>query len=121
VVVSRGPAGRAVVRAEGGLELRGVSCEPLHVGQRVVAAVRPEKIVPQETRASELNRCKGVVDQVVYAGDATRYSVALGAAGTLTVKVQNRRASRQVATGDLVELAWDAGDTRLFARAPDEG
>jgi putative spermidine/putrescine transport system ATP-binding protein len=121
VVVSTSPDGRAVVRAEGGLELHGVSREPLQVGQRAVAAVRPEKIVPQEPPASELNRCKGVVDQVVYAGDATRYSVALGAAGTLTVKVQNRLASRQVATGDLVELAWDAGDTRLFARAPDEG
>jgi ABC-type Fe3+/spermidine/putrescine transport system ATPase subunit len=120
VVVSTSPDGRAVVRAEGGLELHGVSREPLQVGERAVAAVRPEKIVPQEPRASELNRCKGVVDQVVYAGDATRYSVALGAAGTLTVKVQNRLASRQVATGDLVELAWDAGDTRLFARAPDE-
>ncbi|TMK32538.1 MAG: ABC transporter ATP-binding protein, partial [Actinobacteria bacterium] len=121
VVVATSPDGRAVVRAEGGLELHGVSREPLQVGQRAVAAVRPEKIVPQEPPASELNRCKGVVDQVVYAGDATRYSVALGAAGTLTVKVQNRLASRQVATGDLVELAWDAGDTRLFARAPDEG
>ena len=80
----------------------------------------PEKIVPQDARASELNRGKGVVDQIVYAGDATRYSVALGATGTLTVKVQNRLASRQLATGDLVELAWDPGDTRLFARASDE-
>jgi ABC-type Fe3+/spermidine/putrescine transport system ATPase subunit len=95
-----------------------VSREPLPVGQRVIAAVRPEKIMPEEARDSALNRGKGVVDQVVYAGDATRYAVALGAAGTLTVKVQNRLASRTLATGDLVELAWDAADTRLFARAP---
>jgi putative spermidine/putrescine transport system ATP-binding protein len=121
VVVSTDRAGSAVVRAEGGLELRGLSREPLQVGQRVVAAIRPEKIVLQEARASELNRGKGVVDQVVYAGDATRYSVALGAAGTLTVKVQNRLASRAFATGDPVELTWDAGDTRLFARASNEG
>jgi len=121
VVLSTRPDGSAVVRAEGGLELRGVSREPLQVGQRVVAAVRPEKIVPQEAGGSELNRGKGVVDQVVYAGDATRYSVALGAAGTLTVKVQNRLGSRPFAPGDLVELTWDAGDTRLFARASHEG
>jgi putative spermidine/putrescine transport system ATP-binding protein len=121
VVVSASPDGRAFVRAGGGLELSGVSRESLRVGQRVVAAVRPEKIVPVEAPASELNRGKGVVDQVVYAGDATRYSVALGGAGTLTVKVQNRFASRPFAAGDVVELAWDPGDTRLFARATDEG
>jgi spermidine/putrescine ABC transporter ATP-binding subunit len=120
-VVSTRADGRAVVRTQGGLELCGVSREPLRVGQPVVAAVRPEKIVPNEARAAELNRAKGVVDQIVYAGDATRYSVALGAAGTLTVKAQNRLASRPLAMGDVVELAWDAGDTRLFPRASDEG
>jgi ABC-type Fe3+/spermidine/putrescine transport system ATPase subunit len=121
-VVSASPDGHAVVRAEGGLELRGTSREqPLHAGQRVVVAVRPEKIVTQESRAHDLNRCKGVVEQVVYAGDATRYSIAVGAAGTLTVKVQNRLASRPLAAGDLVELAWDAGDTRVFPHASDEG
>jgi putative spermidine/putrescine transport system ATP-binding protein len=117
VVVSPTPAdGRTVVRAEGGLELSGTSREPLQAGQRVVAAVRPEKIVAQDAHATSLNRCKGVVEQVVYAGDATRYSVAVGAAGTLTVKVQNRLASRPLAAGDVVELAWDAGDTRVFPR-----
>jgi len=121
VVVSTNPDGRALVRTVGGLELSGVSREPLSLGQRIVAAVRPEKIVPYEAPAAELNRGKGVVDQIVYAGDATRYSVVLGQTGTLTVKVQNRLASRPLATGDVVELAWDAGDTRLFARAADEG
>jgi putative spermidine/putrescine transport system ATP-binding protein len=120
VVVSASPDGRTVVRAKGGLELRGTSREPLQAGQRVVAAVRPEKIVTQEARAGDLNRCKGVVEQVVYAGDATRYAVAVGAAGTLTVKLQNRLASRSLAPGDLVELAWDAGDTRVFPQIPDE-
>src|SRR5205814_6566804 len=60
VVVSATPAdGRTVVRAEGGLELSGTSREPLQAGQRVVAAVRPEKIVAQDTHATNLNRCKG--------------------------------------------------------------
>jgi ABC-type Fe3+/spermidine/putrescine transport system ATPase subunit len=116
VVVFASADGRAVVRAEDGLELRGTSRESLHAGQHVVAAVRPEKIVTQEAPAPDLNRCKGVVQQVIYAGDATRYSVAVGAAGTLTVKVQNRLASRALAPGDLVEMAWDAGDTRVFPR-----
>jgi spermidine/putrescine ABC transporter ATP-binding subunit len=115
VVVSASADGRAVVRAEGGLELRGTARAPLQPGQRVVAAVRPEKIVAHEPLGADLNRCKGVVQQVVYAGDATRYSVAVGAAGTLIVKLQNRLASRPLAPGDLVALAWDPGDTRVFS------
>src|SRR2546427_1178031 len=63
VVISTSPDGRAVVRAEGGLELRGTSRESLHVGQRVVAAVRPEKIVPQrsEEHTSELQSQSNLV------------------------------------------------------------
>jgi putative spermidine/putrescine transport system ATP-binding protein len=120
VVVSRSPDGRAVVRVEAGLEVRGVSREPLQIGQRVVAGVRPEKIVPHEASSAEMNRCKGIVDQVVYAGDATRYAVSVGAGRMLTVKLQNRLAARPLALGDAVELAWDAADTRVFAHAADE-
>src|SRR5262249_21599802 len=116
VVVSTNPDGRALVRTVGGLELSGVSREPLSLGQRTVAAVRPGKIVPYEAPAAALNRGK-----IVLVGGGALCSVVLGQTGTLTVKVQNRLASRPLATGDVVELAWDAGDTRLFARAADEG
>jgi putative spermidine/putrescine transport system ATP-binding protein len=119
-VVAMAEGDRALVRADGGLEFWGVARQPLRAGQRVTSAVRPEKLVLEEPRLPELNRCQGIVEEVVYAGDATRYRVALGAVGTLTVKVQNRLASRQYSSGDPVELAWDAGDTRIFPDGPDD-
>ena len=61
-----------------------------------------------------MNTAKGIVEEVIYAGDATRYRVGLGADGVLMVKVQNRFAARAYAAGDSVALAWDPGDTRLF-------
>ena len=60
------------------------------------------------------NRGRGVVCEVVYVGDATRYRVAVATAGTLTIKIQNRLAFRPYAVGDPVELAWDPSQTRLF-------
>src|SRR5207245_2043540 len=78
VVAASGP-GRTLVRTDGGLELWGIASQPLRAGQRVVAAVRPEKLEPTNTPAAGPNCCKGVIEDVVYAGDATRYSVGLGA------------------------------------------
>jgi ABC-type Fe3+/spermidine/putrescine transport system ATPase subunit len=65
-----------------------------------------------------LNRAKGVVAEVVYVGDATRYRVTLGASGTVTVKIQNRMVSRPYAVGDPIELLWDPRQTRLFRGGP---
>ncbi len=112
VVTTEG--GRALVRADAGLEFWGVGATPLRAGERVTSAVRPEKLAPEETPSAELNRCKGIVAEVVYAGDASRYRISLGAVGMMTVKVQNRRVSRQLVSGDPVELAWDPAHTRLF-------
>jgi putative spermidine/putrescine transport system ATP-binding protein len=120
VVVEASGAERYLVRAPGALEFRGVSAATLRPGDQVTAAVRPEKLLAGEAPAPELNACKGVVEEVIYAGDATRYRLALGADGALTVKIQNRLASRLYAPGDTVAVAWDPGDTRLFPRGADK-
>ncbi|MGH7264498.1 MAG: ABC transporter ATP-binding protein, partial [Candidatus Rokuibacteriota bacterium] len=116
VVLDAGAGGRCLVRAAGGLEFRGVGATGLRAGDRVTGAVRPEKLLTVETPLGGLNTCKGSVEEVIYAGDATRYRVALGADGAIAVKVQNRLASRPLAPGAPVTLAWDPGDTRLFPR-----
>jgi spermidine/putrescine ABC transporter ATP-binding subunit len=118
VVVAELPGGQYLVRGAGGLEFRGVGPEPLRPGQPVTAAVRPEKLTPAEVAApGASNTGKGVVEEIVYAGDATRYRVALGAAGAVTVKVQNRLGSPVYATGEAITLSWAPAETRLFPRA----
>ncbi len=120
VVVGEVTAGRWLVRAAGGLEFRGVGAVPLEVGQPVTAAVRPEKLVPVEApgnaQAEAINACKGTVEEAIYVGDATRYRVALGADGAVTVKVPNRLGLRQHAEREAIALAWSPDETRLFPR-----
>jgi putative spermidine/putrescine transport system ATP-binding protein len=113
-VVGPVAAGRYRVRTAGGLELVGVGAAPLAAGQAVTAAVRPEKLAPVEAPAAEGNVAKGVVEELIYAGDATRYRVALGGDGALTVKLPNRLGGRPYAVGEPVTLGWDPAETRLF-------
>jgi putative spermidine/putrescine transport system ATP-binding protein len=121
VVVGAATTGRWLVRAAGGLEFHGVGAVPLQAGQPVTAAVRPEKLVPVDDAASAshiapVNTCKGTVEEAIYVGDTTRYRVALGADGVMTVKVPNRLGVRQHADGESVALVWSPDETRIFPR-----
>jgi putative spermidine/putrescine transport system ATP-binding protein len=116
-VVGPAGAGRYRVRGRGGLEFHGTAAAPLGAGQAVTAAVRPEKLTAVDAAPPELNVGKGTVEEVIYAGDATRYRVGLGADGTLTVKVPNGPDVRPYAPGTPLTLAWDPGETRLFPEA----
>jgi putative spermidine/putrescine transport system ATP-binding protein len=110
---------RWLIRSAGGLEFRGVGAVPLEAGQPVTAAVRPEKLVPVEAAAggvAAVNSCKGTIEEAIYVGDTTRYRVALGADGVMTVKVPNRIGLRQHAEGESVALAWSPEETRIFPR-----
>jgi spermidine/putrescine ABC transporter ATP-binding subunit len=116
-IAGEAEGGRYLVRGAGGFEFHGIAAAPLSPGQRVTAAVRPEKLVPADpaTPASS-NTGKGVVDEIVYAGDATRYRVGLGPAGAVMVKVQNRLGSPAYAVGDAMALCWAPAETRLFPK-----
>jgi len=121
-VLGAAPAGGWLCRAPGGLEFRAAGAGHLQVGQAVTAAIRPEKLVPAEDAAGAglgagHNQCKGVVEEAIYAGDATRYRVALGPDGTVTVKIANRLAVRPLVPGTTVSLAWSPDETRLFPRS----
>jgi putative spermidine/putrescine transport system ATP-binding protein len=121
VTVGAPMTGRWLVRAAGGLEFRGIGAAPLETGQAVTAAVRPEKLVPVDEAAGvsdsdAINSCKGTVEEAIYVGDTTRYRVALGADGVMTVKVPNRLGLRQHAEGESLALAWSPDETRIFPR-----
>jgi putative spermidine/putrescine transport system ATP-binding protein len=85
----------------------------------VLLVVRPEKIVLEpDDGTSRGTGCRGIVTEVSYAGDATRYRVQVGAETTLTAKLHNRSGAFRAPLGASVRVAWDPGDVRLL-RAPE--
>jgi len=86
-----------------------------------LGAVRPEKLVPADDAGvaalgAGANTCKGLVEEAIYVGDATRYRVGLGTDGGLVIKMSNRVGARPPSTGAALTLAWSPEDTRLFPR-----
>jgi spermidine/putrescine ABC transporter ATP-binding subunit len=112
--------GRYRIHAVDGMELAGLGTVPLRPGQPVTAAIRPERLRCGDPEAPGGNRCRGVVLEVIYVGDATRYRVGLGADVALTVKVPNRLGGPAYAPGETVALTWHPAETRLFPRGADD-
>src|SRR5262249_51017522 len=103
VVVAAEPDGRWRCRSAGGLEFSGRGAVALAAGQAVTATVRPEKLVPADdpgaaALGAAANTCKGLVEEAIYVGDATRYRVGLGTDGGLVIKMPNRMGARPPST-----------------------
>lgn len=81
--------------------------------QPVVLIVRPEKIalIPAGSTSDRRNVAAGVVEEMTYAGEVTRYRVRLDAGPVFTVKQPNAHGVIRYVPGDPVTLAWHTADT----------
>jgi len=113
--VVRSEGSEALVSTAAGLQFRGRTPLPLGEGQDIVAAIRPERL--RLAAAGEENVARGRVEEIVYAGDATRYRVELEPGAHLIVKVQSGTAGAGVALGQQLDVAWSAADTHLYPAA----
>lgn len=109
--VGRGGVVSAVVRQGG--QLTGVAPVALASGAPVVGAIRPERIVLAD-EGSEDCTATGVIEEIVYVGDATRCRVQTSTFGTLIIKEQNHPQRKPRRTGEAVALHWQPGDVWIF-------
>jgi putative spermidine/putrescine transport system ATP-binding protein len=63
----------------------------------------------------------GIVHELVYVGEFTRYRVALDGSATLTVKMPNGRAAFRPEIGTRVRVLWQPGDECIIPRTHDGG
>ena len=75
-------------------------------GDVVHLSVRPEKIYFLDEVGNMDCRVSGVVEEVIYMGDVTKYYVRLGEQEVLTVKQHNREGIRQRSKGERVSMGW---------------
>lgn len=100
--------GRSYLVTSDGLRIVLPATEDVGAGGSVTVALRPERIVIAEDRGE--NRFEGIIEEVIYVGEATKFRVRIGDERFLTVKQPSRLETMQWRRGDRVTLGWRAED-----------
>ena len=77
--------------------------------------VRPERmaVAPPGLVPEGCNVVPGVVEEVVFMGDATRVALRTGTGETVLVREHNRAGMAELAAGAAAQAVWAVGDTRF--------
>ncbi|MCA9972563.1 MAG: ABC transporter ATP-binding protein, partial [Anaerolineales bacterium] len=89
--------------------------QALEVGQPVTLLVRPEKVyLARDARRPSQETLRGTVDQVVYLGTDTRYTVRLQGGQSLVALARNLNGDGPLRQGEPVHVYWHATDARVL-------
>lgn len=76
--------------------------------------VRPERVLLGQDVGDAANRHGGVIEDVTYAGEATRYSVRISPSDVLVAKVRNSASRPRLRVGEVVNVGWNSEDAIVF-------
>jgi ABC-type Fe3+/spermidine/putrescine transport system ATPase subunit len=99
--------GPGVVQTYGGSVL---NVPGLRAAGDLKVAIRPEKLHLVAGEVGGPNTLQGVVEQVVYVGETTRYRVRINPTESLLVKVPNRSGIETLAPGTPATVEWHQDD-----------
>lgn len=80
--------------------------ENLNMGDKVFISIRPEKIMISEDLSGIENIYSGIVEEAVYHGELTIYTVFIQNRLHLTIKVQNDDIKKSYPQGARVQIGW---------------
>ena len=89
--------------------------ENLNMGDKVFISIRPEKIMLSENLSGIENIYSGIVDEAVYHGELTIYTVFTENRLHLTIKVQNDEIKKSYAQGARIQVGWGIDKGVLIA------
>jgi putative spermidine/putrescine transport system ATP-binding protein len=111
-------SGEVNVHSAAGNRFIGRSVQSLRAGDRVIATIRPEKLIVAHAGdggdGTAANSLPVTCVEVTYAGQMSRYVMSTSAGEHLVLRVQNRPGSAQFAAGESVTLTWAVDDLRIF-------
>jgi len=86
-------------------------------GRSVCLALRPEKCIFLDRDDPEhYNVIGGVVEDIVYVGETTKYRIKIADGRTFVVKQQNRLGVKNFSRGDKVTVGWHHEDMRVVKK-----
>jgi len=83
-----------------------IAAHGFYPGERGTLSIRPEKIFFLEDPRNADCAASGVVEEIIYMGDITKYYVRLGEEELLIVKQHNREGIRERSRGEKVWMGW---------------
>jgi ABC-type Fe3+/spermidine/putrescine transport system ATPase subunit len=99
-----------------GEEFIASSGEEYTTGDKVILAVRPESIELGERAKTKTSRFSAKVQNVLYKGAYLEYYAILDNNQEIRVRVETKGLSKDVYSGDRIEIGWDEGDGVVLMR-----
>ena len=87
----------------------------LHTGQCSLV-LRPEKIAVVPASVASTEGLAGTVEEALYVGDFTRYSIRIRQGPALRAKVSNNKRVTRASEGEEVRVLWDPEDAYVIPR-----
>ena len=112
---------RLKLQLPGGKALSALKCFEKVEGPRVSVAIRPEKfwVMPStEPLSEDYNVLKGVVKEVIYFGESSKFSVEIAEDIRVTVKQPNFDPSNKVEVGESLTLVVHWRSCRTYQEGP---
>jgi spermidine/putrescine ABC transporter ATP-binding subunit len=106
-----------VISCADGINVRGSA---LHApqGRRLTMIVRPESVVPLKDAECDANAFDGVVEEITFLGEVSKYRIRLGPTTIIRASWQNRSTFPKIARGQSVRVGWSADDMTVITDAP---
>jgi spermidine/putrescine ABC transporter ATP-binding subunit len=113
--MEEGDREKGVACLQGGILVRGRAPSLLPRGSRITVAFRPEKACLIGAGERYDNECPGILEELIFVGDALKYMVRLEGGGQVMVKSPNSKDAWWFETGQEVRVGWGEADTILLA------
>ena len=112
--VDRIEAESFVVRTHNHLRIRAKGNCEISLGGKVFFTLRPERILFLNEHEEMANILHGVIHEVVYVGELSKYIIRVGDGDNFILKQQNRLGVKKYKKGDKVIIGWNMEDMRLI-------
>ena len=99
----------------GGLAVQAFAVATRAVGERVILAIRPERVALTPRPGEYTNEFDAKVEDLVFLGDHLRVRLSLGGRDDFVAKIPNIVGHGAVLKGDRVRIGWTPTDCRALA------
>lgn len=108
--------GNYLLRNTDGLQIVASYSDEIPKGTHVYAAIRPSRFSILNQGEAQINEYAGVVKEVIFLGEVTKYKVHLIGGTTIALREINRGEARRLEPGDQVKVGCSEHDVRILSK-----